>query len=144
MKQPNLDLEKKLIEAKKLSSAGKFQKSIKIYLKILKKEPDNYFLLNSLAIVYQLNNQFFLAESYFNKSINKNKSYVDAYINLSKLKIIEEKNLEAEKVLEDSFKNCDEKGQLKILFELAYFNRSMGNLAKSKYYTNEILKIDRY
>ena len=59
MKQPNLDLEKKLFEAKKLSSAGKFQKSIKIFLKILKKEPDNYFLLNSLAVVYQLNNQFF-------------------------------------------------------------------------------------
>ena len=144
MKQPNLDLEKKLFEAKKLSSAGKFQKSIKIFLKILKKEPDNYFLLNNLAIVYQLNNQFFLAENYFNKSINKNKSYVDAYINLSKLKIIEEKNLEAEKVLEDCYKNCDEKGQLKILFELAYLNRSIGNLEKSKYYTNEILKIDKY
>ena len=144
MRPSNKEIEKKFNEAVKLRTDGKYQKSIKILLKLLKDDPDNYFLLNNLAITYQLNNQFFLAENYFNKSINKNTKFVDAYINLSKLKMIEEKNLEALEVLDDCYKNCDEKGQLKILFELAHTNRSMGNFEKSKYYINEIFKIDKY
>ena len=144
MKLLKKELEKKFYEVQKLNSTGKYDKSIKIFLKLLKTDPDNYILLNNLAVTYQLNNQFFLAENYFIKSIGQNTKFVDAYINLSKLKIDEKKNLEALKVLEDCYQNCDKKSELKILFELAYTNRSMGNFKKTKYYINEILKINKY
>ena len=144
MKKSNKELEQRLNEAEKFRRDGKYQKSIKIILKLLKEDPDNYFLLNNLAITYQLNNQFFLAENFFKKTISKNVKFVDAYINLSKLKIVEEKNSEALKILEDCYRNCEQKSKLKILFELAHTNRSMGNFEKSKYYIYEILKIDEY
>ena len=115
MKLLKKELEKKFYEVQKLNSTGKYDKSIKIFLKLLKKDPDNYILLNNLAVTYQLNNQFFLAENYFIKSIGQNTKFVDAYINLSKLKIDEKKNLEALKVLEDCYQNCDKKSELKIL-----------------------------
>ena len=65
MKKSNKELEQRLNEAEKFRRDGKYQKSIKIILKLLKEDPDNYFLLNNLAITYQLNNQFFLAENFF-------------------------------------------------------------------------------
>ena len=144
MKKSNKELEQRLNEVEKFRRDGKYQKSIKIILKLLKEDPDNYFLLNNLAITYQLNNQFFLAENFFKKTISKNVKFVDAYINLSKLKIVEEKNSEALKILEDCYRNCEQKSKLKILFELAHTNRSMGNFEKSKHYIYEILKIDEY
>ena len=61
MRPSNKEIEKKFNEAVKLRTDGKYQKSIKILLKLLKDDPDNYFLLNNLAITYQHNNQFFLA-----------------------------------------------------------------------------------
>ena len=67
MKKSNKELEQRLNEAEKFRRDGKYQKSIKIILKLLKEDPDNYFLLNNLAITYQLNNQFFLAENFLKK-----------------------------------------------------------------------------
>ena len=63
----NKELEQRLNEVEKFRRDGKYQKSIKIILKLLKEDPDNYFLLNNLAIIYQLNNQFFLAENFLKK-----------------------------------------------------------------------------
>ena len=108
MNKSNKELEQRLNEVEIFRRDGKYLKSIKIIFKLLKENPDNYFLLNNLAIMYQLNNQFFLAENFFKKTISKNAKFVDAYINLSKLKIVEEKNLEALEILEDCYRNCEQ------------------------------------
>ncbi len=76
------------LEAIQLQKAGRIDEAVKLYLDILKKEPDTKNALsiyNSLALIYRNRDQYQNAKKYIQKAIQKEKNLSSLYINLGNI-----------------------------------------------------------
>ena len=77
------------------AATGKSTESKELLLKILKKQPKNFFVLNNLGLACAELNDYKQAEEFYNRAIILNSAFPDALVNLGNLKTRQNKNDEA-------------------------------------------------
>jgi len=118
----------------------KYQKSLDILEAGLKRDSNDIFLLNNLGLTYyKLGNDDQAVEN-FNKALQINPRFLDAYINLAEVKKNQSKNDEAIEIL----KKClnSNPNNFVLNFALANNYQSIGNFNEAKRFYEECLKIE--
>ena len=77
------------------SALGKPFEAKELLIKVLKKEPKNFHVLNNLGLVCTELNEYKQAEEYYNKASDLNSNFPDPLVNLGNLKTNQNKNEEA-------------------------------------------------
>ena len=104
----------------------------------LKLDPNNFALLNNLAMSYKNLLQYELAEELYLKIINKNKKYVNAYVNLGNLKRDLNKFDDAIKLYEQALKISNQNPI--ICYSLALAHQGIGNFDKAISYSKKTFR----
>ena len=121
-------------------ASGKASKSKILLLKILKKEPKNFNVLNNLGLTcYELKDEE-QAEKYYNEAINLKPNFPDPLVNLGNLKTTQNKNEEAKSLFERAIKINDKIIPAKIA--LAGYHEQSGNFIEAKKIYNNVLEIN--
>ena len=107
----------------------------------LKLDPNNFVLMNNLAMSYKNLLQYELAEDLYLKVISKNKEYVNAYVNLGNLKRDLNKFDDAIKLYEDALKISDQNPV--IHYSLALAHQGIGNFDKAVSFAKKTLSLDK-
>jgi tetratricopeptide (TPR) repeat protein len=121
-------------------ASGKAFESKVLLLKILKKEPRNFSVLNNLGLAcYELKDEE-QAEKYYNEAINLNPNFPDPLVNLGNLKMTQNKNEESKNLFEKALKINDKIIPAKIA--LAGYHEQSGNFIEAKKIYNDVLEIN--
>lgn len=121
-------------------ASGKAFESKVLLLKILKKEPKNFSVLNNLGLAcYELKDEE-QAEKYYNEAINLNPNFPDPLVNLGNLKMTQNKNEESKNLFEKALKINDKIIPAKIA--LAGYHEQSGNFIEAKKIYNDVLEIN--
>ena len=119
---------------------GKASESKELLLKILKKEPKNFNVLNNLGLTCsELKNEE-QAEEYYNEAINLNPNFPDPLVNLGNLKTTQNKDEEAKSLFERALKIDNKIIPAKIA--LARYHEQSGNFIEAKKIYNNVLEIN--
>ena len=86
------------------NASGKASESKGLLLKILKKEPKNFNVLNNLGLACSELKDEEQAEEYYNEAINLNPNFPDPLVNLGNLKKTQNKDEEAKSLFERALK----------------------------------------
>ena len=123
-----LDLELLRVLAFKYNEFGMFDEAIKIYKKIISIQPNESQVYRNLALSYQLNKQFVLAQQVYDKILNNKYDDVDSFSGLKQTINTEYKNLVAlhnsslvTANIPDFYKKNAEY-DTRIVFEWSHFN----------------------
>lgn len=122
------------------NASGKPIKSKELLLKILKKQPKNFNVLNNLGLACLELNDYDQAEKYYSEAITLNSNFIDPLVNLGNLKTKQNKNEEAKNLFVKALKINDKIIPAKISLA-GYFEQS-GNFIEAKKIYNEVLKIN--
>jgi tetratricopeptide (TPR) repeat protein len=122
------------------NASGKAFKSKELLLKILKKEPKNFNVLNNLGLACLELKDEECAEEYYNEAINLNPNFPDSLVNLGNLKTTQNKNEEAKSLFERALKINDKIIPAKIA--LAGYHERSGNFTEAKKIYNNVLEIN--
>jgi tetratricopeptide (TPR) repeat protein len=122
------------------NASGKASESKGLLLKILKKEPKNFNVLNNLGLVCSELKEEEHAERYYNEAINLNPNFPDPLVNLGNLKTTQNKNEEAKSLFERAIKINDKIIPAKIA--LAGYHEQSGNFIDAKKIYNDVLEIN--
>tara|TARA_B110000971_G_scaffold51172_1_gene51665 strand:- start:48 stop:1583 length:1536 start_codon:yes stop_codon:yes gene_type:complete len=122
------------------NASGKPIKSKELLLKILKKEPKNFNVLNNLGLACLELNDYDQAEKYYSEAITLNSNFIDPLVNLGNLKTKQNKNEEAKNLFVKALKIDDKIIPAKI--SLAGYFEQLGNFVEAKKIYNEVLKIN--
>ena len=112
----------------------------KLLIKILKKEPNNFHVLNNLGLVSAKSGDTKEAENYFNRALNLKPDFVEALINLGNLMTKQNKNKNAKEYFIKAIKINDQLIHPKV--SLAGYYEQSGNFEEAKKIYKEILKIN--
>lgn len=125
-------VKEKFNNAFKLHSSGKTEDAEKLYLEILRNNPENYEVLNLLGILYLAQNKLDLAEKHILKAISIKK---DAYFYENLAKVYEKKKdyVSVIKILNEAveYTNCG--FEIYFLLGLAYKNNIQYEDAETAY-----------
>lgn len=122
------------------NATGRAKESKKLLLRILKKDPKNFHVINNLGLTCSELNDYQSAEKYYNMAIDLNSNFPDPMVNLGILKTKQNKNEEAKNLFVKALKINDKIIPAKI--SLAGYNEQLGNFVEAKKIYNEVLEID--
>lgn len=117
---------------------GQIKKAIFVCKTALKRKPSDYNIINILASAYNELNKNKIAERYYLNSINLNKKFTLAYINLSKLYIKLKKNNKASQTLMNAIKFCDDKDNLRDILAKHYIDNCNDKIKGERIYKSLI------
>tara|TARA_B100000900_G_C20586090_1_gene719617 strand:- start:1025 stop:2587 length:1563 start_codon:yes stop_codon:yes gene_type:complete len=121
-----------------------FEESIENFKKAIKSDPNNFEAHNNLALSYKYIEKIDLAEKEYLKCLNINSKFVNALVNLAKLKFENKEYKEAIKLLNEALPVTPANRKIFILNQLSHINSTIGNLGEAKKKAEEALKIDQY
>ena len=121
-------------------ATGKSIESRELLLKILKKQPKNFFVLNNLGLACAELNDYKLAEEFYNRAIILNSTFPDALVNLGNLKTRQNKNDEAKDLFVKALKIDNKILPAKI--SLAGYYEQSGNFKEAKKIYHDVLEIN--
>jgi len=122
------------------AATGKSTESKELLLKILKKQPKNFFVLNNLGLACAELNDYKQAEEFYNRAIILNSTFPDALVNLGNLKTKQNKNDEAKNLFVKALKIDNKIIPAKI--SLAGYYEQSGNFKEAKKIYHEVLEIN--
>ncbi|MDZ4847264.1 MAG: tetratricopeptide repeat protein [Chitinophagales bacterium] len=115
MQHFNMDFQNKL--AATLTQLGKYAEAKKIYQFILAEQPRYESAWSNIGFLYLRENNFKLAETYFDKALSLNPDYELALINKASLYFYTKRNAEAKKLVKQVLKINPQNMQALQLFE---------------------------